>query len=270
MQQDRVTIETPEHIQFTYELAGLGSRFLSLFVDTLIQIVGFGILAALLLYLETRIYFLGTLSGRQVAGIPILWLIFLFSTPLLSIGYFIFFEMIWAGQTSGKRLAGLRAIRMGGQRIGFTESAIRNILRLVDVLPALYAVGILFVFFTRRCQRVGDLAAGTIVVKERLWEPPEAQPEQAARQFADMKPEEQLVRQARGYLAALSRDEIEVVHRFIERRGELSAQLRTRLAREIAAPLYEKFPGLSLGERSHPELFLEIIYQAYLDRQQRM
>ncbi len=269
MQQDHVTIETPEHIQFTYELAGLGSRFLSLFVDSLIQIIGFGILAALLAYLETAIGSLTALSGRQVAGVPILWLIFLISTPLLSIGYFIFFEMMWAGQSPGKRMAGLRITRVSGQQIGFTESAIRNILRLVDVLPTLYAAGILFVFFTARCQRIGDLAAGTIVVKERLWEPPEAEEEPVA-QFADMGREEQLARQARGYIAALSRDEIEAVRRFIQRRGELSPELRTRLASDIAAPLYQKFPGLRLGERPNPEWFLEIVHQAYLEHQARM
>jgi len=78
------------------------------------------------------------------------------------------------------------------------------------------------------------------------------------------------VRRARGYIAALTREEIEAVRRFIQRRGELSAPLRTRLAGDIAEPLYEKFPGLSGDERTHPELFLEVIYRAYLEQQQRM
>ena len=263
MQPDQVTIETPEHIQFTYELAGLGSRFLSLFVDSLIQILGLGALALLAAYLEASIGFLRASRGGEIAGVPVLAFIILFSAALFAIGYFIVFEMVWQGQSPGKRLAGLRVIRTSGQQIGFTESAIRNILRLVDVLPAFYSLGIFFVFFTQRYQRIGDLAAGTIVVKERLWEPP-------ARTATDLGTEEELVRRARGYIAALTREEIEAVQRFIQRRGELSAELRTRLARDIAAPLLEKFPILPGEHRLNPELFLEVVYQAYLERQQRM
>ena len=267
MQQDHVTIETPEHIQFSYELAGLGSRFLALFMDTLIQIMVLGLLWALVAYLASLTGVAEGFRASEIASIPLIPLIVLSSPVLFAIAYFMLFELIWRGQTPGKRLGGLRVIKVGGQQIGFTESALRNILRLIDFLPALYTIGILFVFFTSRCQRIGDLAAGTIVVKERLWELP-ARPASAA--ATDLDIEEELVRRARGYMAALTREEIEAVRRFIQRRGELSAPLRTRLAGDIAEPLYKKFPGLSGDERTHPELFLEVIYRAYLEQQQRM
>ena len=272
MQQDYVTIQTPEHIQFTYELAGLGSRFLALFVDTLIQIVAGTALALLIAYLQGLTGFAEGFRGTEIANIPLIPLLVLSSPVLFGIAYFIFFEMLWAGQTPGKRLAGMRAVGLGGQRIGFSESAIRNILRIVDFLPACYTVGIFSVFLTTRYQRVGDLAAGTIVIKERLWEPPESigSGAEAGDIGAQVDRWDELVRRARSYIGALSREELEVVRRFIQRRDELTAEVRSGLAKDIAGPLYEKFPDLAEHAEANPELLLEVIYQADLARQARI
>ncbi len=271
MQQDYVTIQTPEHIQFTYELAGVGSRFLALLVDSLIQIVAVTALGLLVAYLEALTGFAEGFGNTQMANIPLIPLLVLSSPVLFAIAYFIFFEMIWAGQTPGKRMAGLRAVALGGQRIGFNESAIRNILRLVDFLPALYTVGIFSVFFTTRYQRVGDLAAGTIVIKERLWEPPESMGSgaEAGDIVAPVDRRDELVRQARSYLGTLSREELEVVRRFIQRRDELATEVRTRLAEDIAAGIYDKFPALATHQLTS-EVFLEVICQADRERQARM
>jgi len=268
MQQDYVTIQTPEHIQFTYELAGVGSRFLALLVDSLIQIVAVTVLGLLIAYLEALTGFAEGFRNTQIANIPLIPLLVLSSPVLFAIAYFIFFEMIGAGQPPGKRMAGMRVVALGGQRIGFAESAIRNILRLVDFLPALYTAGIFFVFFTSRYQRIGDLAAGTIVIKERLWEPPESRGSgaEAGDIVAPVDHRDKLVCQARSYLGTLSREELEVVRRFIQRRDELTAGVRTRLAEDIAARLYDKFPALATHQLSS-EVLLEVIYQADRERQ---
>jgi uncharacterized RDD family membrane protein YckC len=86
---------------------------------------------------------------------------------VLNWGYFVIFEMIWNGQSPGKRIAKLRVVRMDGSPIGFIESVIRNLIRFIDMIPSGYAVGIITMFLNRQSRRLGDLAAGTIVVKDR-------------------------------------------------------------------------------------------------------
>ncbi len=271
MQQDRVIIETPEHVQFSYELAGLGSRFLALVLDTLIQ--GAGLLVVLILVSAINRLLNWTFPDLgEVAGLPITMLIIVFSMTLLVITYFIVFELIWSGQTPGKRIGGMRVIRAGGGAIGFTASALRNILRLIDSLPIFYLFGGLFAFFTRTSQRIGDLAAGTIVVKERLWEYPGEEDAAELGEEADDLAEagDPAVRRARGYVSSLSAEQIETVRRFIERRSELSSEMRGQLATRIAASLREQFPGLSLAEGEDPERLVEIVYQAHLQRERNL
>ncbi len=103
MQRDRVIIETPEHVQFSYELAGLGSRFLALVLDTLIQ--GAGLLVVLIL-LSAANQILNWIVPDlgEVAGLPITMLIVVFSVELVRLAYFVVFELIWNGQTPGKRM----------------------------------------------------------------------------------------------------------------------------------------------------------------------
>ena len=271
MQQDRVIIETPEHVQFSYELAGLGSRFLALVLDTLIQ--GAGLLVVVILLLVANQLLNWTLPDLgEAAGLPITMVIVVFSITLLVLVYSIVFELIWNGQTPGKRIGGMRVIRTGGGSIGFPASAIRNILRLVDSFPLFYLVGGISAFFTRASQRVGDLAAGTIVVKERLWEYPGEQDaaEPGARPDSLAEAGDPAVRRARGYVSSLSAEQIRTVCRFIERRSELSADMRSQLATRIAAALREQFPGLTLTGDEDPERLLEIVYQAHLQRERNL
>ena len=257
MEQDRVVIETPEHVQFSYELAGLGSRFLALTVDFLLLTVAKVALAFLVVYLSNALHLVWPALG-EVAGIPLVPLIIVSLSGLSSLAYFTLFEDLWSGQTPGKRMAGLRVIKVGGGPIGLIESLTRNILRIADFLPALYLLGGAFVFFSRSCQRVGDLAAGTIVVKERLWEYPGQDHEPS------IGPAEAAVRAGVG---ALSREQIETVRRFLERRDELTPQMRAQLAARIAAPLREQFAGVIPDLDETLERLLEIVYQAHLERQ---
>lgn len=162
---DAYRVETPEQIDLAYDTAGLGSRFLSTLVDAIVQVVllalTFGLGA-----LGLRWLFDTFLPGDQrntsaalgfalVVGFAIWW------------GYHVFFEVVWHGQTPGKRAIGLRVIKEGGYPIGLGEALIRNVLRIVDMLPAFYGIGGLVMFFDKRSRRLGDMAAGTLVVKER-------------------------------------------------------------------------------------------------------
>jgi uncharacterized RDD family membrane protein YckC len=175
---DAYDLRTPEQIDLQYDLAGIGSRFMAIAVDGLIQgaiMLGlgavFGLGAALLTFsLRDAI---GQSSGVfLVVGVAIgVLLIF-----ALGWGYFIFFELIWNGQTPGKRAVGIRVLTARGEPVTLVHSLVRNLLRLVDMLPSAYMVGVISILVTPRSQRLGDLAAGTIVVRERPAELPRPLP----------------------------------------------------------------------------------------------
>lgn len=162
---DVVSVETPESVAFAYELAGVGSRGLAFAVDQLI-ITGIvlGEAAAVGVVLLLSFYAFGT-NLVTVAGV---WLGsgFVLAAFLTYWLYFIFGEVLRAGRTPGKRRLGIRVVRDDGSRVSFVDSAIRNILRLVDALPGTYAIGIVAVLASKRNKRLGDMAAGTVVVRD--------------------------------------------------------------------------------------------------------
>jgi uncharacterized RDD family membrane protein YckC len=165
---DDVRIETPEQIDVALGLAGLGSRFLARLLDWLIKIgilVVIGALGAIVLGL------LGSVSGSKIGSIYLLTvLVAVFYAFFL--GYDIYFEVRHNGQTPGKKRAGIRVLRESGAPLDFRSACIRNLLGAADFLPALYFLGALLVLLTQRHQRLGDLAAGTIVIRERALEAP--------------------------------------------------------------------------------------------------
>lgn len=161
--EETLDIQTPENVAFGYQVAGLGSRFIATLLDTLLitllQIV-VNLVAALLINVFAR----GALAEQfTIWVIAILSLIFF----VFYWGYYIFFEMLWNGQSPGKRWVGLRVIRRDGTPITLSESLIRNLVRIVDFLPAGYGAGIVTMFIDKQSRRLGDLAAGTLVVQDR-------------------------------------------------------------------------------------------------------
>jgi uncharacterized RDD family membrane protein YckC len=150
---------TSENVPFTYRVAGVGSRFLAWLVDLGVILVVSLMGAAIASVLE---------MGRQGLGLGIVmvW------TFVVQWGYFLLFEWLWRGQTPGKRMLGIRVIRLKGTGLSFPQAAVRNLLRVVDglpllimdLLPLLYGVGFLAAVCTREHRRLGDLAAGTLVV----------------------------------------------------------------------------------------------------------
>src|SRR5271165_5672456 len=170
--RDKLTIETPEQTVLEFEVAGVGSRFLALAYDTLLQIlVGIGLL---IIFLIAGV----AMPGAAQTGI---WFaaIIVIAYFLLYFGYFALFEVLWNGQTPGKKKEGLRVIKDSGRPITPAEAIGRNLMRIVDQLPALYAVGICSVLLSRQNKRLGDFVTGTIVVHEKslsdakpVWQEP--------------------------------------------------------------------------------------------------
>jgi uncharacterized RDD family membrane protein YckC len=229
--EDRVTIATPEGIEITMLLAGLASRFIAAIVDHAIQFA----LAAV-----AGLLALG-LGADGAAGI----VLFSLASFAITFGYHVLFETLAGGRTPGKRLSGLRVVTAVGGPITFRTSAIRNLLRVVDFLPAAYATGATLIVATRRNQRLGDLAAGTLVV--RLPREGEAQaPAPAAPLDEDL---------AFWDVSAVSAEEAAAVRRFLERRASLTPQARRHLASHLAGRLAPRVAGAP--EDLEPEPFLE-------------
>lgn len=214
-----IVITTPENVPLEYPLAGLGSRFLAMAVDTAIQLV---VLLALLAGGLLLGYSLG-LTVEQIDAT--VWAAVGMTLLLVLNGYFLVFEAWWHGQTPGKRLVGLRVLREGGHPLDFRGSLVRNVVRLLDFMPGLYGVGVLMVFFHPEYRRVGDLAAGTFVVREREGLAESAHSWDTGR---DVDPAVPLP------VGLLSRDHVELAQTFLRRRHALDPATRARTAAEIA------------------------------------
>jgi uncharacterized RDD family membrane protein YckC len=151
----RITVETPELVSFQYELAGLGARFGA-------QVIDLCLLGASLVEALGLVSLLAAVTGAGPA--------FLVMLPLLLLalpGYFLAFELAWSGQTPGKRGMRIRVVGTRGEAPTRGQLVTRNLLRLVDFMPAYYAVGTIAIFATAQGRRLGDLAAGTVMVRER-------------------------------------------------------------------------------------------------------
>jgi len=250
---ERMAIRTPEHVELHFLLAGPGNRFLALLVDLIIQwLLLLGVMLVLAGFLWVMNWSLGdvigTGRGRRLALWALAGLTLIFF--VLQWGYFTFFETVWSGQTPGKRRQGIRVIRENGRPIGFAEAAIRNLLRSVlDSQPfPLHAVGFMVGMLNDRFKRLGDFAAGTVVIVERRQSVPKAGPR--------LRPATQVVLpKARPQVRQLSREEVAALQAYLRRRNELTAEVRAAMARKIA---------LSLMQRLNIAQPLDMTYDAFL------
>lgn len=161
--QDQLSIETPEQVALSLPVAGIGSRFLAILVDSLIQIAAltlFWVSLALLVSGSSSVKAAEPTAHEQAWAVAIL----IFLHFLVFWGYFTLFEGLARGQTPGKRLFKLRVIKDSGRQVTFAEAMARNLLRVVDMLPGMYLTGILAILFNRQRKRLGDMVAGTLVV----------------------------------------------------------------------------------------------------------
>ena len=168
--------------------------------------------------------------------------------------YDICFEVLAAGRTPGKRINHLRVVRSGGEPVGFVTSAIRNTLRVIDFLPFAYIVGAVTILATRNNQRLGDLAAGTLVVRER-------RAATIAGSVAAAAPAPVTVSWD---TSAVTADETAAVRRFLERRWEIDLSARRELARTFASRLRPKVAGAPAGVGD--EEFLTLLVAAKSSR----
>ena len=239
---DKLIIETPEQIAIEYTLAGAGSRFLAIAVDTALQLV---VILSLVLILVAARVAAGTGFGGWATWVQAAMVLVYFG---LMHGYFAIFEALWSGQTPGKRLIGLRVISTSGRPITAFDSILRNLLRIIDSIPGIYAVGLLSVFVTARNQRLGDLAAGTVVVHE-----------QSLRHGASPAA---LAAPVSFGAARLEPREVEAMETFLTRRDDLPLHMRDRTARQLAGHLRQRL-SLSAEQQPSDERLLEELVAEY-------
>jgi len=158
---EQLTISTPEQVAFHYELAGIGTRFVAALIDYLIIMTALLLLTCAMSFLR-----IGAIGAGGEAGTYLVLAITVLIFFIIFWGYFVIFETLWSGQTPGKRLGRLRVIRRDGQPVHVGEVMIRNLVRIVDFLPGFYGIGLVVMFIDKEARRLGDMAAGTIVVRE--------------------------------------------------------------------------------------------------------
>ena len=152
---DDLVISTPELVAFDYHVASLATRGLAQLIDLLIISVA-----------QLVLLFVAIFVGTAVQNATVLILIVLIGSFIVIFGYFWLFEALWSGQTLGKRVFRLRVVGDRGEPVTFTQSAVRNLVRIIDYLPAYYGIGMVVLFINGQGKRLGDMAAGTIVVKD--------------------------------------------------------------------------------------------------------
>ena len=239
-----LVVATPERVSFDYQVAGLATRGIAQLLDLLI-------LSFFLAALYAAAIFVGA-GGSDVLA----YLIAVIGTFVIVFGYHWTCEAFWSGQTVGKRVFRLRAVGDRGEPMTFAQAGIRNLVRLVDFLPYGYGIGMVVLFLNGRGKRLGDLAAGTIVVKDSdwlpLWQvpggrptdpgpPPQAwgahPPASAALAYAPAS-------QAELFLRGLDPDLRRLVAAYGRRRPELPYPLRAQLAGQVQSLLQSAAPDV--------------------------
>ena len=256
--KETLTIRTPEHVGFQYVLAGLGSRMTAFLVDTAVRwLFMLSIFIAVMLIRRW-------LPALDPTGVLIElsrnWILALgvVAYAIVDLGYFFIFEAFWSGQTPGKRQQKLRVIRANGQPVGWLESAIRNIVRAVDLLMGIYPLGLIVAFLSRSNQRIGDYAAGTVVIIERRENVPETR---TLLRSADTSrcPE------IESCVSLLKPAQYQIIHSFLERRQGMDPTHRHEIARMLVLQFIEGW-GISWRMGISNESFLEELASLYEQR----
>jgi len=254
---DRLDIDTPEQISLELPLAGIGSRFLALTIDSLIQI---GVTIVLIIagvvismsYTELAgaadKFFSQTVGAIVTIVVPF----------CLYWGYFAFFEILWQGRTPGKRVAGIRVIHQTGRPMTAIECIGRNLMRALDIQPGIYAVGLICMMCNKQNRRVGDYVAGTIVVHDKALD--SVSPTWGDKRVGDKRFEGAVPSELR----KLTPGELVLIETYLNRRYDLDPTVRALTAQRIVAMITEKL-GVPKPQEQSEEYFLESIARQLRD-----
>jgi uncharacterized RDD family membrane protein YckC len=263
--EDRHVTATPEGIRLDVVLAGLGSRFVAYAFDLIVQLIVFYVFYRVLTYAvgshpdeAAQLVADGAIAAFALVDFVLC---------------FVVFDMLFNGRSPGKRLAGLRVVRAGGHPVGFVASLLRNLLRIVDFLPALYLVGSVLILATTRNQRLGDLAASTIVIRDRVASETTVSASVWASGAGFAAPAGNTAYWAAGHpggtwlppelmywdVSAVPPEELALARAFVANRDGYTPEARQRLSQQLAGRLWPFVAGPTVPP--HPEAFLEMVLQ---------
>lgn len=252
---DVIEIVTPERVELNFPIAGLGSRFVAVVID--VAIIYALIWGLIIVEIIIKRYFINEIYIDALSASA-----FLIIIAALTLGYFIFFEYLWNGQTPGKRAVKIRVMRKGGLPVNLASATIRNLMRPVDIMLFSIAVGFLVLFLSKQSQRPGDYAAGTIVVRDRniklkdldiyLKKP------QQEKQIESIPLDNRFSR--------LDSMDAHLLDQFMARRGDLGLDQRQELAKRIADSIRIKLK-LKPDEYESNENLIKAAYKSVKERQ---
>jgi uncharacterized membrane protein SpoIIM required for sporulation/uncharacterized RDD family membrane protein YckC len=245
----QVDVETPEHVSVGYELADMGSRFTAMLID--------GLVLALIFFGLAAVFVAGAFSGMG-ALIPSKWVIALFTLVwfVASSGYYVFYEGFRDGQTPGKKAMRIRVVQDGGYPVSFRAAAVRNLIRVIDMQPIVsWGVAGLAMMLHPRTKRLGDLAAGTVVVRDRTGQP---------------LPEERAVDPGAASLGPprLADPEFAALSMYVQRRAGLEYAVRTQVAGTLMQRLVGRFQDDPRRGQMPADAFLGAIHEEEAARRQ--
>ncbi|HEX2081024.1 MAG TPA: stage II sporulation protein M [Longimicrobium sp.] len=244
----QVDVETPEHVAIGYELADLGSRFTALLID-----VALIILAQLGAWLG--LYALVSLFGFRSLLVGLGLGVVVFIGFVLMWGYFVFYEGLRDGQTPGKRRMGIRVVHDGGFPVTVRAAAVRNLMRIIDIQPAgSWGVGGLVMMLHPQTKRLGDIAAGTVVVRDRTGQPI---PEETASPVATSLGRPRL-----------SDEEFAALQMYASRRASLDAAVRSDISRKLMTRVERHFGEDARRWEMSPDAYLSLVHDEELVRRQ--
>jgi uncharacterized RDD family membrane protein YckC len=254
---NKVTLQTPESVELEFTLAGIGNRAYALLIDYLALS---GILIAFLLLWIIFSTQLTDLIEILAGSNKRLWLWLYAILALLGffifVGYFVFFETIWQGQTPGKRYVKIRVIRDDGRPVGLQQATLRALLRPFDDF-LFFAIGVFLIILNKKEKRLGDLAAGTLVIQEEsavlsATFPLSENTQTVANQLLTM-----------ANLSLLSPEDFAVIREYLQRRGKMTTEAKTELSKKFARQLKEKIDLEKAPSGVSADLFIEAVYLAY-------
>jgi uncharacterized RDD family membrane protein YckC len=239
--------KTPESVELDFTLAGIGSRTLALVIDYLLWMT---VLFLLLLLSAWLVYSLPAIDSlkKWIAAIQLLMLFVAY------VGYFVFFETMWRGQTPGKRYAKIRVIRDDGRNAGLQQAIMRSLLRVIDDI---LFIGLGLIIFTKQEKRLGDWVAGTVVVQEgQIIGPQEIAIDPAAQSLVD------IILEA-GQIGALNPDDFATMRRYLQRYPLLAPPAQITVSQQLAQQIIDiiKLPDRSIAK--DPHLFIQAAYFVY-------
>ncbi|HEY9600365.1 MAG TPA: RDD family protein [Allocoleopsis sp.] len=252
---NRVILQTPESVELEFTLAGIGNRAYALLIDYIV--LGFILLVFFLIWLLLSTQ-LTELAENLIGNSNRLWL-WLIAIELLIgffiyVGYFVFFEALWQGQTPGKRYVKIRVIRDDGRPISLQQSTLRALLRPIDDI---FFLGVFLIALGKREKRLGDWVAGTLVVQEE-------RPVSSAN-FVLSEESKTLAKQLQGEadLSRLLPEDFAVIREYLQRSPTMISQARSELSRQLAHQIKDIIALEKVPEKTTAHRFLEAVYLAY-------